>query len=116
MNKNNIFTKIINHEYKTKIVYQDKDITVFNDINPKAPVHIILVPNTYIKSMNRISNKHILILGKLLYVASRIAKKKNIHKDGYRIIINCNKYGGQKIDYLHIHLLGGCNLGNLVSI
>ncbi len=115
MNIKNIFREIILGNIKSKIIYKDKDITAFNDINPKALVHIIIVPNIYIKNMNQVNKEHIFILGKMLVVASKIAKKKNIYKDGYRIVINCNKYAGQEIFYLHMHLLGGNYLGNMVS-
>ncbi len=115
MNKKNIFQEIILGNIKSKIIYQDKDITAFNDINPKALVHIIIVPNIYIKNMNKINKKHIFILGKMLLVSSKIAKKKKISKNGYRIVINCNKYAGQEVFYLHMHLLGGNYLGNIVS-
>ncbi len=112
MNKN-IFKKIISGEINTDIIYKDKDITVFYDKNPKALLHILLIPNIYIKSMNYIKKKHIFLLGKMLFIASKIAKKKCIHKKGYRLVINCNKYAGQKIFYLHMHLLGGNYLGEI---
>ncbi len=115
MNKDNIFKKIISGKIKSEIIYKDKDITAFNDINPKALIHVLIVPNIYIKNMNWVCKKHIFILGKMLLIASKIAKKKNIHKNGYRIVINCNKYAGQDIFYLHMHLLGGNLLGNMVN-
>ncbi len=111
--KENIFQKIIKNEIKVNYVYKDKDISAFYDIKPKAPIHIIIIPNIYIKNLNKINKSNFLILGKLLFVASKIAKKKKINKKGYRIIINCNKNAGQEIDYLHIHLLGGCYLGKI---
>ncbi len=111
----NIFKNIIDGKLKTKIIYKDKDVTVFNDLNPRALVHIIIIPNIYIKNMNWINKNHIFILGKMLFIASKIAKKKKIHKNGYRIVINCNKYAGQEIFYLHMHLLGGNYLGNMVN-
>ncbi len=114
MNKYNIFSKIVNHEVSSDIVYQDNYVTAFNDIKPKTPIHIILVPNIYIKNMNEIKKNNLIVLGKLLYVSSVIAKKKNIQHNGYRIVINCNKNAGQEIDYLHLHLLGGCNMGDFV--
>ncbi len=115
MNNKNIFEKIISGKIKSKIVYKDKDVTAFYDIKPKALLHIIIVPNIYIKNMNNIKKEHIIILGKMLFISSKIAKKKGIHKNGYRIVINCNKYAGQEIFYLHMHLLGGNYLGNMVG-
>ncbi len=115
MKKENIFKDIVNGKVKSKIIYQDEYVTVFDDLNPKALVHLIIVPNIYIKNMNWVNNKHVLILGKMLLIASKIAKKKKIHKNGYRLVINCNKHAGQEIFYLHMHLLGGNYLGNIVS-
>ncbi len=112
--KNNIFKKILNNEIKSNIIYKNKYVTAFDDINPKAPVHIILIPNVYIKNMNYINKSHIDILGKMLLISSKIAKLKNIHKSGYRLVINCNKNSGQEIDYLHIHIIGGKFLGNII--
>ncbi len=115
MNKN-IFSKIVNNEIKSKIIYKDKYVTAFNDINPKCPVHIIIVPNIYIKNLNYINKSNILLLGKMLFIASKLAKKNNISKNGYRIVINCNKHSGQEIDYLHLHILGGCYLGKIINL
>ncbi len=112
----NIFSKIVNNKIKSKIVYRDKYVTAFNDINPKCPVHIIIVPNIYIKNLNYINKSNILLLGKMLFIASKLAKKNNIDKSGYRIIINCNKNSGQEINYLHLHILGGCYLGKIINL
>ncbi|MCR3755113.1 MAG: purine nucleoside phosphoramidase [Candidatus Westeberhardia cardiocondylae] len=111
MKNNNIFKKIINHEISSNIIYQDNLITAFYDINPKAPVHILLVPNIEISTMNEINNKHKNILTRLMTVAVKIAIKKKINKSGYRLVINCNKHGCQDVYHLHIHLLGGKPLG-----
>ncbi len=115
MKDENIFKKIVSGKIKTKIIYKDKDVTAFYDIKPKSLVHIIIIPNIYIKNMNEIKKEHIIILGKMLYISSKIAKKKGISKNGYRIVINCNKHAGQEIFYLHIHLLGGNYLGDIVN-
>ncbi|CAL4321860.1 Purine nucleoside phosphoramidase [Buchnera aphidicola (Periphyllus testudinaceus)] len=112
MNINNIFQKIIKKKIPSEIVYQNKKITAFKDISPKAPIHILIVPNKFIKNLNYINKKNICILSEMLYTSIKIAKKKKIHKSGYRIIINCNKNGCQKIPYLHIHLIGGKKLNN----
>ncbi len=116
MDKKTIFSQIINKKIKVDLIYQDKYVTAFYDKVPLAPCHILIIPNIYIKNMNKVTYKHIYILGKLLLVASLIAKEKNLSKDGYRIIINCKKYGGQIVEYLHLHLLGGCFLGNMLSL
>ncbi|QCI20493.1 histidine triad nucleotide-binding protein [Buchnera aphidicola (Brachycaudus cardui)] len=113
MNNESIFQDIINKKIQTNIVYQDTIITAFEDINPKAPVHILIVPNIFIKSSNEINKKNKYILAHMFYIAVKIAKKQKISREGYKIIINCNKNGGQEINYLHMHLLGGKELRSL---
>ncbi len=115
MIRTDVFSKIIDGKIKSDIVYKDKYVTAFNDIKPKSPVHILIIPNVFIKNMNHVNDDHLFILGKLLLVASKIAYIKKINKFGYRIVINCNKHGGQEINYLHLHLLGGCYLGNFLN-
>lgn len=106
-NKKNIFQQILSKKIITNIIYQDNLVTAFNDIKPQSPIHILILPNIFIKTLNNVNYKHELILGRMLLVASKIAKKKKIHKSGYRIVINCNVHGCQTIFYLHMHLLGG---------
>ena len=113
MNNHSIFQKIINKEISSNILYQDKIVTAFEDIKPKAPVHILIVPNYFIKTANDINKKNKNIIAHMFYIAVQIAKEKKISKDGYKIIINCNKNGGQEINYLHMHLLGGTKLKTL---
>ncbi|WP_348769339.1 histidine triad nucleotide-binding protein [Buchnera aphidicola] len=113
MNNHVIFQKIIKKEIKANILYQDKIVTAFSDIHPKAPVHILIIPNTFIKTANEINKKNKNIIAHMFYVAIQIAKEKKISEDGYKIIINCNKNGGQEINYLHMHLLGGIKLETL---
>ncbi|QCI17751.1 histidine triad nucleotide-binding protein [Buchnera aphidicola (Acyrthosiphon lactucae)] len=110
MQNNLIFENIIKKKIPAQIIYQDEKVTAFKDINPKAPVHILIVPNFFIASSNDINKKNKSILGHMFYIAVDIAKQKKISKEGYRIIINCNKNGGQEINYLHMHLLGGKKL------
>ncbi len=113
MKNKNIFQKIIDNEVKVNLIHKDNYVTAFYDINPKAPLHIILIPNIYIKNMNYINKSNIFFLSKMLFLASKIAKVKNIDKSGYRLVINCNKNAGQEIDYLHMHFLGGKFLGDI---
>ncbi|MCW5197782.1 HIT domain-containing protein [Buchnera aphidicola] len=112
MNNKEIFKNIIKRKIKAKIVFQNKKITAFHDISPKSKLHILIVPNIFIKNLNYINKKNLNILSYMLYKSIKIAKQERIHKSGYRIIINCNKNGGQKIPYLHLHLLGGEKLKN----
>ncbi|CAL4321980.1 Purine nucleoside phosphoramidase [Buchnera aphidicola (Chaitophorus sp. 3695)] len=112
MTNKKIFQNIINKKTQSKIVFQDKKITAFHDISPKAKIHILIIPNKFIKNLNHINKENLNILTYMLYKSIKIAKQEKINKSGYRIVINCNKNGGQKISYLHLHLLGGEKLKN----
>ncbi|QCI17174.1 histidine triad nucleotide-binding protein [Buchnera aphidicola (Aphis helianthi)] len=113
MNNHLIFQKIINKEIPSNILYQDKIVTAFEDINPKAPIHILIIPNCFIKTPNDINANNKNIVAHMFYTAVQIAKEKKISKDGYKIVVNCNENGGQEINYLHMHLLGGVKLKTL---
>ncbi len=106
-----IFTKIINREIPADIVYEDNDIIAFNDISPKAPVHILIVPKRQIATLNDATDNDAILLGKLILTASKIAKRLNIAENGYRIVVNCNKEGCQTVFHIHFHLIGGKQLG-----
>lgn len=112
----NIFEKIRDGDEKSDIVYKDEYITAFKDINPNAPVHILIIPNKKFSSLNDINEEDSIYLYKILLGAKNIAKQFNIHESGYRLITNCNKDGGQEIDYLHFHLVGGVKLGKMISL
>tara|TARA_Y100000588_G_C13345079_1_gene539857 strand:+ start:116 stop:457 length:342 start_codon:yes stop_codon:yes gene_type:complete len=105
-----LFTKIINREIPADIVYEDKDIIAFNDINPQAPIHVLIVPKKEIKTLNDISDDDKEIMGKIFIAAKKIAKKFNIDKKGYRTIFNCNEHAGQTVYHIHLHLMGGRQL------
>lgn len=109
-----VFDKIIKGELPADIIYQDDRVTAFRDINPKAPVHILIVPNTPIPTVNDITSEDEPLIGHMIYVAKEIAKKEGIAEEGYRLIINCNRHGGQEIYHLHLHLLGGRPLGPMI--
>ncbi|QIQ41942.1 MAG: histidine triad nucleotide-binding protein [Buchnera aphidicola (Microlophium carnosum)] len=113
MQDNLIFRKIIDKKIPANIIYQDEKVTAFKDIKPKAPVHILIVPNFFIASSNDINKQNKSIIAHMFYVAVDIAKRKKISQKGYRIIVNCNENGGQEIHYLHMHLLGGKKLSSL---
>ena len=102
-----IFTKIINKEIPAAIVYEDDECIAFRDIDPKAPVHILLVPKREIPSLAEVTEKDKSLLGHLLMKASAIAKDQGISDSGYRIVINTNKDGGQEVYHIHLHILGG---------
>ncbi len=109
-----IFSKIIRGEADADIVYQDDRVTCFRDINPAAPVHILIVPNKAIASVNDLGEEDEGLAGYLLLTARRLAREEGIDESGYRLIINCNRDGGQVVDHLHVHLLGGRPMGPMV--
>ena len=105
-----LFTKIINREIPADIVYEDDQIIAFNDINPQAPVHILIVPKKEIATLNDLETKDQEIIGKMFLTAKKLAVKLNIDKTGYRTVFNCNEHGGQTVFHIHLHLLGGRQL------
>lgn len=109
-----LFEKIIAGELPADIVYQDERVTAFRDIQPRAPVHILIVPNKAIATVNDIADEDESLVGHLLIVARRLAAKEGIAADGYRLIINCNRHGGQEVYHLHLHLVGGAPLGPML--
>lgn len=104
---NCIFCKIINKEIPSGMVYSDKDIVAFNDINPQAPVHIVIIPRKHIERLSEITEGDSGLMGRLVFVAKKIAQEKNIAESGYRLVFNCNKDAGQAVFHIHLHLLGG---------
>ncbi|ACM60432.1 histidine triad (HIT) family protein [Caldicellulosiruptor bescii] len=102
-----IFCKILNKEIQSEIVYEDELVCAFKDINPTAPVHILIVPKTHIENLNDVQQHHKELIGHVFVVAKELAKKFEIDEKGYRIVVNCGADGGQTIDHLHFHLLGG---------
>lgn len=105
-----IFCKIIAGEIPSKKVYEDDKVFAFEDINPEAPVHVLIVPKTHIANINELSEKHENLIGHIFIVSKRIAGEYNIEDNGYRVVTNCGKDGGQTVDHIHFHLLGGRNL------
>ncbi len=115
MAEETIFSKIIRREIPADIVYQDELVTAFRDISPKAPTHILIIPNIVIPTANDAVPGHEAALGRMITVAAKIAKDQGIAEDGYRLIMNCNKHGGQEVYHIHFHLLGGRPLGPMLA-
>ncbi|MBL0716289.1 MAG: HIT domain-containing protein [Desulfosarcina sp.] len=109
-----LFTKIIQKEIPADIVYQDDHLTAFRDVNPQAPVHILIVPNREIPTVNDIEETDEVLIGKLFTAAKKIAADEGVAENGYRLLINCNRDGGQEIFHLHMHLFGGRPLGPMI--
>ena len=105
-----LFCQIIEGEIPTNLVYQDDLTIAFDDINPQAPSHILIVPRKHIATLNNLSDSDTLITGHMIKVAQQLAKENHLEKDGYRIVMNCNQHGGQTVFHIHLHLLGGRQL------
>ena len=105
-----IFSKIIKHELPADVVYEDNEIIAFRDINPQAPVHVLVVPKVEIETVNDIKPEQAELIGKLVLTAQKIATDEGIAEDGYRLVINCNRHGCQEVFHLHLHLIGGRQL------
>jgi histidine triad (HIT) family protein len=114
MPEDTLFAKIVRGEIQADIVYQDDLVTAFRDIHPKAPVHVLIVPNHVISTAADVRPEDEPTLGRLFVAARRIAEQEGL-EDGYRLIVNCKRHGGQEVDHLHVHLLGGEPLGPMRS-
>ena len=106
-----LFCKIVKKEIKTEIIYENKNIVAFQDINPQAPVHILLIPKLHFSSLNELKLNDENIAGNLIYNAAKLAKSEGIAEKGYRTVFNCNEWGGQTVYHIHLHLLGGRKFG-----
>ena len=106
-----IFEKIILREIPANIHYEDDDVIVIDDINPTAPVHLLIVPKKKIETLNDLTEDDTKLIGKLFQVAKNMASKMDINKSGYRTIFNCNEDGGQTVYHIHLHLVGGRSFG-----
>ena len=110
-----IFSRIISGELPATIVYQDELVTAFRDIQPVAPVHILIVPNKEIATVNDLTDEDERVAGRLFLAARKIAEQEGIAESGYRLIVNCNRDGGQEVYHLHMHLVGGRRMGPIVA-
>lgn len=106
-----LFCRIINREIPGSIVYEDERVLAFNDINPQAPTHVLIVPKRHIASLNELGEDDDGIVGELVRRAAAIAEAKGIAKGGYRTVFNTNRDAGQTVFHIHLHLLGGRSLG-----
>lgn len=106
-----VFCKIINGEVPTNKIYETENVIVIKDIEPKAPVHDLIIPKKHITSLTEATQEDKAILGEIVLVAAKVAEIEGIAKDGWRLIANTGKHGGQLVPHVHFHLLGGKNLG-----
>lgn len=108
--ENCIFCKIVKGEIPSKKIYEDDKVLAFYDINSEAPIHFLVIPKTHIKSVDEINEKNCGIISHIFLIINKITRELGIDKTGYRIVNNCGKDGGQTVEHLHFHVLGGREL------
>jgi len=102
-----LFCRIAGKEIPADIVYEDGDVLAFRDINPQAPLHLLVIPRRHISTMNDLDEGDSALVGKLIVTAKNLAKEGRVDEEGYRIVVNCNGGAGQTVFHIHAHLLGG---------
>lgn len=110
-----IFCKIIKKELPCESVMETDDFLAFHDIQPVAPVHVLFVPKRHVATLNDLEEKDAEVLGKMIKAAADTAADQGMADSGYRLVINCNRDGGQEVFHLHLHLMGGRRLGGMAS-
>jgi histidine triad (HIT) family protein len=102
-----IFSKIINKEIPADILYEDEEVLAFRDINPKAPVHVLIIPRKPLKDIGEATDEDAMLLGRCMLVAGKLARELGVAESGYRLVTNKGEAAGQTVFHLHFHLLGG---------
>ena len=106
-----VFCKIIKGEIPSEKVYEDDEILAFKDIQPAAPIHILVIPKKHIENLLEVKGQDSYLIGKIYQTINKIAKDMKIEKDGFRVIVNCGKDAGQEVMHLHFHMLAGRKMG-----
>ena len=106
-----LFCKIVAGEIDADIVYQDDGVIAFRDINPQAPTHVLVVPRNHVATINDLTESNVADVGSLFLAAKAVAKQESLEEKGYRVVMNCNQAGGQAVYHIHLHLLGGRQMG-----
>lgn len=106
-----LFCKMVSGEIKPDVLYENDDVLAFRDINPQAPVHILIIPKRHVSTLNDLEERDAGMIGKLFLAAKNVAAQEGIDEAGYRTLINCNEQGGQVVFHIHLHLLGGRRMG-----
>ena len=106
-----IFCMIAKHEIPSQVVYEDEEIVAFKDLNPGAPVHILIIPKRHIPGLMALSEEDTALVGRIVLAANHLAEESAIAKSGFRIVTNCGEDAGQSVPHLHFHLLGGRPMG-----
>ena len=108
-----VFCKICAGEIPSQKLYEDDELLAFEDINPLAPVHFLVIPKQHVPTLDDVEDAHSGLLGRMLVVASKLARDKGVSEGGYRQIINCREPAGQTVFHLHLHILGGRPMGHM---
>ncbi len=106
-----LFCKMVDGEIQPDVVYEDDDVLAFRDLNPQAPVHVLVIPKRHIATLNDLTPEDAELTGKLVLAARELAAREDLADDGYRLVMNCNAHGGQTVFHIHLHLLGGRPMG-----
>ncbi len=110
-----VFCQIVAGKIPSEILYQDEKVIAFRDINPQAPIHLVIIPKRHIPSPVHLSEAESSLIGDMVNAANELAKREGISESGYRLVINCGKQGGQLVPHLHMHLLGGRKLSDILG-
>lgn len=102
-----LFCNIIKGNIPADKLYEDSEVLAFRDINPQAPTHILIIPKLHIETINDADNKDELLLGKMILTAKKLSAKEGFAQEGYRLVFNVNRNGGQEVGHIHLHVLGG---------
>ena len=106
-----VFCRIIKRQIPAKIVAETDGLLAFNDGNPQAPVHLLIIPTEHISTLGEVTDAHTMLLGRALQFADRLAQQHRLREPGYRVIVNCGAGAGQSVFHLHLHVLGGRPFG-----
>jgi histidine triad (HIT) family protein len=110
-----VFCKIIRREIPSKVVYEDDKAIAFHDINPNAPVHVLVIPKEHIYSLNQVNDENIEVVAHIFKLIPRLAEQLGVNESGYRVVVNCGKDSGMAVGHLHFHILGGKMLSQTLA-
>ena len=102
-----LFCKMVSGEIKPDIVFEDDEVLAFRDVNPQAPMHVLVIPKTHISTVNDLTPEHTGLVGRMYLAAQKIATDEGVAEAGYRLVMNCNAEAGQSVYHIHLHVLGG---------
>ncbi|HEY9150708.1 MAG: histidine triad nucleotide-binding protein [Gammaproteobacteria bacterium] len=102
-----LFCRMVKGEIKPDVVYEDEEVLAFRDLNPQAPVHVLVIPKQHLATLNDLDETHAALMGKLFLAARKVAEQEGLAERGYRTVINCNAEAGQSVYHIHLHVLAG---------